>query len=695
MARIVALICCISCLSACTGEQSVPPAATADTETVNAQSSVAASQAALGSGITLENFDESVNPGDDFYRYVNGTWLRETEIPADRSNFGAFTVLADEAEANLRTIIEAAAASTAAQDTDLQRVGDFYTSFMDQQRLEDLGFSPLLEWQARIDGVSSRSEMLVTMAELNRIGVQIPVGLFIDVDLRQSDQYIAYLNQSGLSLPDRDWYLSEDNAAHEQARMAYRDYIGDIMSLADYARSDQTADSVMAIEDRIAEVHWDRVQNRQRELTYNRMTLDELTRLSPEIPWESLLSGLGLDSQNVVVRQPSYVEALSGIWAEVPLDQWQDYMQFKLVDAFAPYLSNDFVTTQFNFEGRVLSGIEEMRPRWKRGVDTVDRALGEVVGRLYVQDYFQEESKQRMDQLVENLRQAFRIGIDELGWMTDETKREAQDKLEKFTTKIGYPEQWKDYSGLVVQPDDLVGNLIRSNRLEHNRELDKLGGPIDRGEWFMRPYTVNAYYNPPMNEIVFPAAILQPPFFNVAADDAVNYGGIGAVIGHEFSHGFDDQGRKSDGDGNLRDWWTEEDAQAFSERANDLVAQYEQFEVLPGQFLNGEFTLGENIGDLSGLAVAYRAYKLSLNGEEAPVIDGFTGDQRFFIGWAQVWRRLYRDENLEMRLTTDPHSHSEARCNGVLRNFDAWYEAFDIQPDDELYLPPEQRVAIW
>jgi putative endopeptidase len=386
---------------------------------------------------------------------------------------------------------------------------------------------------------------------------------------------------------------------------------------------------------------------------------------------------------------------LNTIWADVPLQDWKDYFAFKTVDAFASYLSKDFVDAQFDFEGRVLNGQAEMEPRWKRGVGAVNAALSEVVGKLYVDNYFKEESKQRMDQLIENLRGAFKVGIDELEWMTAATKAEAQGKLASFTTKIGYPDKWKDYSGLTVEAEDLVGNVMRSRRLEHEREVGKLGQPIDRSEWFMTPYTVNAYYNPPMNEVVFPAAILQPPFFNVAADDAVNYGGIGAVIGHEFSHGFDDQGRKYDGNGNLRDWWTEADAAAFAERASALVAQYNRFEVLPGKFLNGEFTLGENIGDLSGLAVAYRAYRLSLQGKEDEVIDGFTGDQRFFIGWAQVWRRLYREENLEVRLTTDPHSHSEARANGVLRNFDPWYQAFDVQPGSALYLPPEQRVKIW
>ena len=675
-------------LSACSPESSPESLATvepAQTETPNVTSS----------GIDTGNFDTTIDPGDDFYRYVNGTWLTETTLPSDKSNFGAFTALGDEAEENLRRIIEDAAATEAPQGSDMQKVGDFFTSFMDIDRIEALGAEPLQSTLSDIVSVQSKDEMLIKMAELNHLSVQMPVGIYISNDAMQSDQYISYLNQWGLGLPDRDWYLTEDDESHRQAREAYGDYIGKVLELAGYERAEEAVRSVLGIEFLIAQAHWDRVKNRQRELTYNKMILDDVSGLSPDMDWAGFLETLGVDETSVVVRQPDYIEALNGIWNTTILAQWKDYTAFKFVDSVAAYLSEDFVQAQFEFEGRTLGGLEEIRPRWKRGVDVVDSALGEVVGRLYVEQHFRDEAKTRMDVLVENLREAFREGINELEWMTDTTKAEAQEKLAKFTTKIGYPDDWKDYSALEVRADDIVGNVQRSRRVEHNREMDKLGAPIDRGEWFMTPYTVNAYYNPPMNEIVFPAAILQPPFFNVDADDAVNYGGIGAVIGHEFSHGFDDQGRKSDGDGNLRDWWTEADAAAFSERADRLVAQYNQFEVLPDKFLNGDFTLGENIGDLSGLAVAYKAYRMSLNGEEAPVIDGLTGDQRFFMGWAQVWRRLYRDENLEMRITSDPHSHSEARVNGVVRNFDTWYEAFNIQPDDALYLPPEERVKIW
>ena len=682
------------------GSAAVGAAAVTSTAQATAAQTFAAQTAAvevvsLQSGVEQDNFDQAVAPGDDFYQHVNGTWLSTTPIPADKSNYGAFTLLDDEAQANLRTLIETAAAETAAAGSDGQKVGDFYNSFMAEPRIEELGIVPLAATLAELDGIDSKPALLQLGAELNRIGVQLPVGIYISNDEKQSDQYITYIAQSGLGLPDRDWYLSTDDETHGAARAAYQAYISKVLGLAGYARAAEAATSIMQIEARIAEAHWDKVKNRQAELLYNKRTLAELNTLAPAIDWSALLQGLGVTETVFVVNQPSFLEGFNTIWDEVSLQDWKDWYTFKTVDAFAFYLSDAFVQAQFDFEGRVLGGQEEPEPRWKRGVGAVDGALGEVVGKLYVQHHFQETSKQRMDQLIENLRAAFRDGIDELEWMTPETKLKAQEKLASFNTKIGYPDEWKDYTALSVDAADLVGNVMRSRRVEHEREVNKLGKPIDRDEWFMTPYTVNAYYNPPMNEVVFPAAILQPPFFNVAADDAVNYGGIGAVIGHEFSHGFDDQGRKYDGSGNLNDWWTEADAAAFSERASKLVAQYAQIEVLPGKFLNGEFTLGENIGDLSGLAVAYKAYRKSLNGQEAPVLDGYTGDQRFFIGWAQVWRRLYRDENLEVRVTSDPHSHSEARTNAILRNFDAWYAAFGVGEDAAMYLPPEARVKIW
>jgi putative endopeptidase len=692
MFRQALLLSMLLAIAACSPADETPapaPAAAA------VPTSAAATTTALGSGVEQRYFDQNVMPGDDFYRYVNGTWLATTSIPSDKSNYSAAHVLIDQADENLRTIIENASAADAAPGSDSQKVGDFFRSFMDEPRLETLNAAPLQPTLAEIAATSSKQDLLVLSADLNRMGVQIPAGAYINNDEKQSDQYITYIAQSGLGLPDRDWYLDQDNLTYKEARDAYSTYISKVMALAGSTRAAEVAASVLAIENRIAEAHWDKVRNRQAELLYNKRTLAELQAMAPALDWAALMQGLGVAETTYIVNQPSFIEALNNIWDETMLAAWQDYFSFKFVDAFAPYLSDAFVQAQFDFEGRVLGGQNEMEPRWKRGVGAVEGALGEVVGKLYVESYFQETSKARMDELVENLRAAFKTGIDELEWMTPATKVEAQDKLAKVNTKIGYPDKWKDYSALAVDAADLFGNVLRSRRVEHEREVSKLGRPIDRDEWFMTPQTVNAYYNPPMNEVVFPAAFLQPPFFNVEADDAINYGAIGAVIGHEFSHGFDDQGRKYDGNGNLRDWWTEADALAFTSLAMRLVEQYNQFEPLPGKFLNGEFTLGENIGDLSGIAVAYKAYRMSLNGTEPPVIDGFTGDQRFFIGYAQSWRWLYRDENLELRLSSDPHAYGEARTNGIVRNIDAWYEAFDVTPEAAMYIPPAERVKIW
>ena len=692
MFRQTLLVSTLFVLGACAPAEDVPTPAAAVTSATAVNTSATT---ALGSGVEQQYFDKNVTPGDDFYRYVNGTWLATTSIPADKSNYSAAHVLIDQADENLHSLIESASEADAAPGTDSQKVGDFFRSFMDEPRLATRKAEPLQGTLEVIAATGNKQDLLLLSADLNRMGVQIPAGFYISNDEKQSDQYITYIVQSGLGLPDRDWYLDQDNPTYKEARDAYGAYISKVMGLAGSARGEQVATSVLAIENQIAQAQWDKVRNRQAELLYNKRTLNELQAMAPTIDWAMLMQGLGVHETTFIVNQPSFIEALNGIWDATTLAAWQDYFSFKFVDAFAPYLSEDFVQAQFDFEGRVLGGQEAIEPRWKRGVGAVDGALGEVVGKLYVEKYFQETAKARMDELVENLRGAFQSGIDELAWMTPATKVEAQDKLAKVRPKIGYPDSWKDYSGLRVDAADLVGNVIRSRRLEHDREVNKLGGPINRDEWFMTPQTVNAYYNPPMNEVVFPAAFLQPPFFNVDADDAVNYGAIGAVIGHEFSHGFDDQGRKYDGIGNLRDWWTEADAQAFTSLATRLVEQYNQFEPLPGKFLNGEFTLGENIGDLSGIAVAYKAYRMSLNGAEPPVIDGFTGDQRFFIGYAQSWRWLYRDENLELRLSSDPHSYGEARTNGIVRNIDAWYDAFGVTPEAALYLPPAQRVKIW
>ncbi|HWP95143.1 MAG TPA: M13-type metalloendopeptidase [Gammaproteobacteria bacterium] len=648
------------------------------------------------SGVALANFDTSVRPQDDFYRYVNGTWLRTTPIPPDRSNYGSFTQLADETEKNLRALIEAAA-----NDPDLpagseaRKVGDFYASFMDEAKADELGLRPLAAELAAIEAVQSRDALLRLMAHFQRIGVRSPVGGFINTDARQSDRYIVYFFQSGLGLPDRDYYLSAD-AKFESLRASYLAHIERMLTLAGEPRPAEAARDILALETRLAQAHWDRVKSRDDTLTYNKYAVAELGRVTPGFAWERYLGDMGIrNASEVILMQPSYFQELGKAFDEVPLETWKRYARWSLISSFAPYLDRAFVEEDFGFYGKTLRGVQENRPRWKRGVAAVENALGFAVGKMYVARHFPPEAKARMQALVANLIEAYRQSITSLDWMSEQTKQRALEKLAKFTPKIGYPDTWRDYSALEVVRGDLVGNVMRANVFEFERQAAKLGQPVDRSEWFMTPQTVNAYYNPGMNEIVFPAAILQPPFFDMTADDAVNYGAIGAVIGHEIGHGFDDQGSKYDGDGNLNNWWTDADRAEFEKRAKRLIDQYDGFEPLPGQRVNGALTIGENIGDLGGLTIAYHAYRLALKGGEAPVLDGFTGEQRFFIGWAQVWRRLYREQELLNRLKTDPHAPSEYRTNGVLANMPEFYAAFDVKEGDRLYLPPERRVKIW
>ncbi|MFQ5747454.1 MAG: M13 family metallopeptidase [Gemmatimonadota bacterium] len=648
-----------------------------------------------GLGVDVASFDTSVRPQDDFFRYVNGTWIENTKIPPDRSNYGSFTQLFDWAEADLKEIIEEAAAADAAEGTDEQKLGDVYRSFMNTDEVERRGLTPLAGELEHIDGLATPADVVEYFGYAQTAGVQSPIGLFVNQDAKNATAYITYLSQSGLGLPDRDYYFNED-ARFAEIRDKYLEHIQRMFEMAGFEDPAGSARAIMDLETAIARSHWTRVQNRDRDSTYNKVDLAGAAKLAPGFDWQTMLTAAELPGvEALIVRQPSYLEALDGIVRTTPVARWRTYLRWKLLDAWAADLPQRFVDADFDFYGRTLRGTEENRPRWKRAVSAVRGTMGELLGQAYVARHFQAEKKARMDELVANLREAFRQAIDELEWMGEETKVQAHLKLEKFVAKIGYPDEWKDYSALEVRDDDLVGNLMRSNAVEYHRMIDKLGKPVDRGEWFMTPQTVNAYYNPPMNEIVFPAAILQPPFFNVEADDATNYGAIGAVIGHEFSHGFDDQGRKSDGDGNLRDWWTEQDAAEFKRRADGLVAQYSAFNPIDDMRVNGELTLGENIGDLAGLTMAYRAYRLSLGGKEPPVIDGFTGDQRFFMGWAQVWRRKYRDDELRRRLVTDPHSPSQYRTNGIVSNMPAFYRAFDVQEGDGMYRASEDRVKIW
>jgi putative endopeptidase len=655
-----------------------------------------AQEASRKSGVDVSGFDTTVRPQDDFYRYVNGGWLARTRIPADRSSFGSFTELADRSETALRAIIEeAAAAPSRPQGSDVQKIGDFYLSYMDTARIEALGIKPLDQELRRIAQLRKKEELPELFGELQQIGVGTPIGFFVGQDPKQATRYVASVSQSGLGLPDRDYYFKEGES-FERTRAAYAGYIETLLRLAGERDPKGAAAAVVALEKSLAERHWERARSRDREATYNAYDLAKLSTLTPGFSWAAFLDEADAEKTPVViVRQPDYFQALGGIIASTPVETWRRYLTFKLLDAYADRLSRDFSQARFAFRGKVLSGQQEERPRWKRGVDAVEGAMGEMVGQRYVERHFRPEAKARMEELVRNVVAAFREGIDQLEWMSPETKAQAQAKLARFNVKIGYPEKWRDYSALTVRPRDLAGNTMRARRFAYDRMVGRVGKPIDRTEWGMTPQTVNAYYSPGMNEIVFPAAILQPPFFDPEADDAVNYGGIGAVIGHEISHGFDDQGSRSNGEGNLVNWWSEQDQAAFKTRTDALVAQYNGYTPLPGMNINGRLTLGENIGDLSGLAVAYRAYRKSLNGKEAPVIGGLTGDQRFFMGWAQIWRTLYRDEALRQRLLTDSHSPGEYRTNAVLRNMPEFYAAFGVKPGDRMYLPPEQQVKVW
>lgn len=656
---------------------------------------VGCGQKQMKSGIDKANFDTSVKPQEDFYRYVNGTWLKTFEIPADKSNYGAFTKLYDEAQVNLRKIIEESAAANAAEGTEEQKVGDFYASYMDSSLIEKLGIEPLKEEMQRIESVKSKEDLQKLMSHFQTIGISIPFYYFIDQDQKQSDKYIGYLYQSGINLPDRDYYFKEDDKFKE-IRQKYLKYIENLLALARIENATQKAITIMDLETKIAKAHWTNVENRDRDKTYNKYKTTDLEKETSNFKWQKYLTDAMVEeNKEIVVYQPSYFKMLGKLLKKESVDTWKTYFTYYLLSDLAPRLNEEFVDLNFEFFSKTLRGIEKNRPRWKRAVSATEGSLGEVVGQVYVKKHFKPEAKARMVELVENLRKAYKTRIEQLEWMSPETKEEALVKLSKFKAKIGYPNKWKDYSKLIVKKDDLIGNTIRSNRVDYERGIAKLGKPIDRDEWFMTPQTVNAYYNPPMNEVVFPAAILQPPFFNMEADDAVNYGAIGAVIGHEMTHGFDDQGRKSDGEGNLRDWWTEEDANRFMERAQVMIDQYDGYIPVDTLHVNGKLTLGENIADFGGMTISYNAYKMSLNGKESPKMDGFTGEQRFFIGNAQIWARLFRDEALRQRVLTDPHSPSEYRCNGIVSNMPEFYAAFDVKKNDPMYKPEDIRVKIW
>ncbi len=656
----------------------------------------------LRSGILQQGFDRSIRVQDDLFLHVNGEWLKHTPIPDDKSNYGAFTILMDETLLKIRDLVDEAASGTHAEGTDEQKVGDFYRSYMDEPLIDERGLSPLEKELDKISELSSLTDVVRHFGYLQHLGVRTPIGFYIDQDDKNSTQYLAAVVQSGTTLPDRDYYL-EDDDKYVEARNALQSYIDRLLQLRGVEDGHTTGLSILELESRLAKIQWERTELRDAEKRYNKFSREDLVASMPDIPWQTFLEAAASTFPSEVnVVTPSFFEELQEILQDTPVDVWKLYLEFQLVDAYAPLLPQGFVDAHFHLHSKVLAGIPQQQPRWKRAIEATSGAgagdfgvLGDVVGRLFVQRHFQPNAKQRMDQLVANLLDAYEISIRELSWMTPVTRERALQKLKKFTTKIGYPAKWRDYSSLEIRPDDLVGNCMRSANLEHQRMLDKLGKPVDRLEWAMTPQTVNAYYNPGLNEIVFPAAILQPPFFDPEADDAANYGGIGAVIGHEISHGFDDQGSKYDGDGNLQNWWTDQDRAAFTRLTRRLITQYSEYQPLPGKPLDGQLTLGENIADLSGLSIAYKAYRLAQADEPAPVLDGWTGDQRFFLGWSQIWRRKYREAEMARRLLTDPHSPSRYRANGPVTNLDAFYEAFQVREKDALYKPPAERIRIW
>jgi predicted metalloendopeptidase len=651
----------------------------------------------LSAGIATEYIEPSVRPQDDFYDYLNGKWMKTVEIPADKSSWGSFAKLRDDTLPQLRGIIEKAAAGNPAKGTDAQRIGDYYASFMDEAKLEQLGITPLNGELAKIAALKDKSELPALLAHLGKMGVNVPYDFGIHQDNKDSTKYVADIYQSGLGMPDRDYYLKADDAKLADAKAKYLTHVEKTLALAGDKNAAANAKAIVDFETELAKVQWTKVELRDPIKAYNKVPLADMGKVAPDYDWNSYLQATGIAGKTtyVIVSQPSYLKGVAEISNKTSLDTWKAYLTMHLVDAYASYLNKAFVDERFDFYGKTLSGVKEMEPRWKRGVGAIERSQGESLGKLYVAEYFPPERKARMEALVKNLLAAYKQSIDKLDWMSPATKKEAQAKLAKFTPKIGYPNKWKDYSALVVARDDLVGNVMRSRDVEYNRELNKLGKPIDRDEWGMTPQTINAYYNPEMNEIVFPAAILQPPFFDANADDAVNYGGIGAVIGHEISHGFDDQGAQYDGDGNLRDWWTAADHKNFEAKTKMLVNQYNQFEPIKGYHVNGELTLGENIADNSGLAIAFKAYKISLKGKKAPVIDGLSGEQRLYMGWAQVWRTKMREQQQIVQVKTDPHSPGQFRANGTLRNQPGFYDAFKVKQGDKMYLAPQERVIIW
>lgn len=646
-------------------------------------------------GFDVAGMDRTTRAGDDFVTHTSGTYLKTLEIPADKTSFGMFTKLRDLSQERTRTIIEKAAASGGAPGSEAQKVGDFYASFMDEAAIEAKGIAPIKPELDKIAAIADKTQLAAMFGRFSRIGVSTPIGVGVGPDRKNPDAFQVGASQGGLGLPDRDYYLDMANPKFAEARAKYQAYVATLLGLSGFADADARATAIIALETKIAATHWTRVERRQAEKTYNPVARADLDRAYPGVDWGQLLTNAGLEGQPVInMSTPSALQGAGKLIDSEPLAVWRDYLAFQLLRDAAPVLPKAFVDANFDMYSKTLGGQPAQTPRWKRGVDTTTAVLGEALGKLYVADYFPPDAKAKADELVKNIIAAMDARLANLAWMDPSTRTAARAKLAAFKPKIGYPDKWLDYSALEIRKGDAIGNMARATEFQYARQVAKLGKPVDRSEWFMTPMTVNAYANPVWNEIVFPAAILQAPFFDAKADPAVNYGGIGAVIGHEITHHFDDQGRKYDKTGKLADWWTPQDVERFKVMTDKVVAQYGAYEPLPGKKINGELTLGENMADLAGINIAFDAWKLSLNGKKAKAIDGWTGEQRFFLGFSQVWRQKYRDAILLQQLTTDPHSPGNFRPY-VVRNLDAWYAAFDVKPGEKYYLGPAERLKVW
>lgn len=649
----------------------------------------------LQSGIYLKNMDTLVKPGDNFDAYVNGNWVKNNKIPSDKSSYGISEIINDKAQEDVKTIIEASAKGNFSEGSDEQKIGDYYESYMNAKDRDAKGVKPLAGELQAIDAISNYTDLAAYFGKLNRTGDLSPFSVSVTEDFKDPTKYMLISWQGGIGLPEKEYYFLTDDKS-KSIRSQYVKHIETMLTLGGIDKAAEKALQIMALETALAAKHMKKEDTRDMMAMYNKYSIADLKKMMPDFDWDAMLKAAGVEKEkNIVITQVEYMKSANAIIKNTPIDTWKTYLKWSLIHGSATALNTALDKENFAFYGKTIYGMEQQRPQWRRAVDDVNSSLGEIVGKVYVEKHFSPEAKSRMTTLVKNLLKAYEESIKKLDWMSADTKKEALAKISKFTIKIGYPDKWRDYSALKVQKNDLYGNRVRAAAFEYNRQINKLGKPVDRTEWGMTPQTVNAYYNPPLNEIVFPAAILQPPFFDLNVEDAVNYGGIGAVIGHEIGHGFDDQGATFDGNGVMRNWWTDKDLTAFKARTNALVEQYSTFKAFPDLNVNGSFTLGENIGDLGGLTIALKAYQMSLNGKKSPVLDGFTGEQRVFLGYGQVWLDKAREESIRNQIASDPHAPAHFRINGIVRNIPEFYKAFNVKPGDSLYLAPEKRVKIW